>query len=107
MNETINRHIQIDDWIFEIKMVRALRVPRYGEPYSAIANVCFNGNTAYIDGILQKNQPNQPNQENLSDKDVQTLKTLCYQMDIEQLRFEPKQSSFNQQPHLAEQLNFA
>lgn len=104
MNETINRHIQIGDWIFEIKMVRALRVPRYGEPYSAIANVCFNGNTAYIDGILQKSQANQAS---LSDDDIQTLKALCDQMDIEQLQFEPKQNTLSLQPPSAQQLNFA
>jgi len=107
MNETINRHIQIGDWIFEIKMVRALRVPRYGEPYSAIANVCFNGNTAYIDGILQKSQPNQTSQASLSDDDIQTLKTLCDQMDIEQLQFEPKQNALSLQPPSAQQLSFA
>jgi hypothetical protein len=86
MSETINRHIQIDDWIFEIKMVRALRVKRYGEPYSAIANICLNGNDAYIDGVMQKNQ------QSLNIKDIQTLKEFCDKMNIENMQFEQQQS---------------
>ncbi|MFB1015853.1 MAG: hypothetical protein QMC51_09395 [Alteromonadaceae bacterium] len=57
MSETISRNIQIDNWIFEVKMVRALRVDNYGDPYTAIANISLNGNSAYIDGMMQKKPP--------------------------------------------------
>ncbi|MFD2164750.1 hypothetical protein ACFSJY_00595 [Thalassotalea euphylliae] len=55
MSDEINKHIQVGDWCFELKMVRALRVDEYGEPYSAIANCNINGDSMYIDGLLTKN----------------------------------------------------
>ena len=84
MNTQISRHVQIDNWIFEVKMVRALRVKNYGEPYSAIANISLNGNSAYIDGMMQKDQ------QQLSEADVQTFKDFCQQMAIKQLNVESK-----------------
>ena len=84
MNQTINRHIQIDNWIFEVKMVRALKVKQYGEPYCAIANISLNGSSAYIDGMMQKDQ------QDISDEDVQVFKDFCQQMAIEKLNVESK-----------------
>ena len=82
MNETINRHIQIDNWIFEVKMVRALRVKNYGEPYSAIANISLNGSSAYIDGLMQKNfKP-------ISNQDFQVFKRFCQQMSIDEVNID-------------------
>lgn len=54
MTEPVTRYIQIDDWCFELKMIRALRVNEYGEPYSAIANCNISGNSMYIDGLMTK-----------------------------------------------------
>ena len=56
MKKTTPRYVQIDDWIFELKMVRALKVDEYGEPYSAIANCNINGDNMYIDGLLAKDE---------------------------------------------------
>ena len=56
MIEENSRYIKIDDWIFEIKTVRALKVDKYGEPYSAIANCNINGDTMYVDGLLTKEE---------------------------------------------------
>lgn len=53
-SDTISRQIRIGDWCFELKMVRALRVNEYGEPYSAIANCNINGNSMYVDGLMTK-----------------------------------------------------
>jgi len=82
MSEIISRHIQIDNWIFEIKMVRALRVQNYGEPYSAIANINLNGCSAYIDGMMQKNL------QQLSNEDMQVFKKYCQQMSIEEINID-------------------
>lgn len=96
MNETINQHIQIDNWIFEVKLVRALRVQSYGEPYSAIANIKLNGNNAYIDGMMQKNL------QKFTEEDVQVIKKYCQQMSIQDIhidtnnRFLLNQSSIQQ-----------
>lgn len=48
------RRFTIDDWIFDIKQVRALRVPEYGLPYSAGALITLNGTNAYIDSLISR-----------------------------------------------------
>lgn len=92
MNKTVSRHIQIDHWIFEVKMVRALRVKNYGEPYSAIANISFNGSSAYIDGMMQKDQ------QQLSNDDLQVLKEYCQQMSVKEIKIEPQNNLSTAQP---------
>ena len=54
MSESVSRYMHIGEWCFEIKMVRALKVDEYGEPYSAIANCNINGSSMYIDGLMTK-----------------------------------------------------
>lgn len=54
MSDSHTRYVKIDDWYFELKTVRALRVDEYGEPYSAIANCNINGDKMYVDGLLTK-----------------------------------------------------
>jgi hypothetical protein len=75
------RFVQIDDWIFEIKTVRALRVDKYGKPYSAIANLTVNGDTAYVDGLLTQ-------EEAFSRKDFQTFERFCQQMQVKQMNYD-------------------
>lgn len=82
MNEMINQHIQIDNWIFEVKLVRALRVQNYGEPYSAIANIKLNGNNAYIDGMMQKDL------QQFSKEDVNVIKKYCQKMSINEIKID-------------------
>jgi len=82
MSQTISRHTQIDNWIFEVKMVRALRVDNYGEPYTAIANISLNGSSGYIDGIMQKSH------HKISEDDVRIIEKYCKSMDIDQLNVE-------------------
>ena len=53
--ETMPRYIQLDEWIFEVKNIRAIRVNQYGKPYDAIASVCINGDNANIDGLMTLN----------------------------------------------------
>ena len=52
----MSKHVKIGEWIFEVKMVRALKVDEYGKPYSAIANCNINGDAMYVDGLLTKEQ---------------------------------------------------
>lgn len=56
MKNTTPRYVKIDDWIFELKMVRALKVDEYGKPYAAIANCNINGDNMYVDGLLTKEE---------------------------------------------------
>ena len=82
ISENICRHIQIDNWIFEVKMVRALRVKNYGEPYSAIANINLYGSSACIDGILHKDQ------QQLSYADLQVLTNYCQKMAVDEVNID-------------------
>tara|TARA_B110001452_G_C15056441_1_gene368863 strand:+ start:205 stop:549 length:345 start_codon:yes stop_codon:yes gene_type:complete len=54
MSDDVKRYIQMGDWCFELKMVRALKVGEYGEPYSAIANCNISGDSMYVDGLMTK-----------------------------------------------------
>tara|TARA_R110002050_G_scaffold286584_3_gene437234 strand:+ start:1086 stop:1403 length:318 start_codon:yes stop_codon:yes gene_type:complete len=92
MNNIVNQRIQIDNWVFEVKMVRALRVQNYGEPYSAIANIKLNGNNAYIDGMMQKNL------QQFSNEDLQIIKKYCRRMSIHDIVIEPTSQDVIHQP---------
>lgn len=72
----INRKVQIGEWIFEVKMVRAIKVAKYGDPYSAIANINFYDDIANIDGVLLKEQTS------LSEHDHKTFKQFCTAMAV-------------------------
>lgn len=54
MKESSPRYIKVGDWYFEVKSVKAIRVDEYGEPYTAVANCSFNGDSMYVDGLLAK-----------------------------------------------------
>ncbi len=56
MTQTHSRYIQVGDWFFELKSIRALKVDEYGKPYTAIANCNINGDTMYVDGLLTKGE---------------------------------------------------
>ncbi|WP_448211367.1 hypothetical protein [Colwellia sp. MEBiC06753] len=56
MSEDVKRFVQIGDWCFELKLVRALKVKEYGQPYSAIANCNINGDSMYVDGLVTKSE---------------------------------------------------
>ncbi|MCI2285209.1 hypothetical protein L3081_19805 [Colwellia sp. MSW7] len=92
MHNIINQHIQIDNWIFEVKMVRALRVENYGEPYSAIANIKLNGSNAYIDGMMQKDL------KQFSNEDVQVIKKYCQRMSIHDINIDSNNRFLLNQP---------
>ncbi len=76
------KHIQIGDWIFEIKAVRALKVERYGQPYNAIANVYFNGDSAFIDGLLTKDSTS------FDRNDFNTIIDFCRDLGASQVQFD-------------------
>lgn len=82
MTDTTSRFIQLDNWIFEVKSVRAIRVNNYGKPYSAIANFTFNGNSAYIDGLMTRED------EDFTKDDYQVFNRLCQKLGIKQVQFD-------------------
>lgn len=82
MTDTTSRFIQLDNWIFEVKSIRAIKVNSYGKPYDAIANFSFNGNNAYIDGLMTRED------ENFSKEDYQVFMRLCQKFGIKQAQFD-------------------
>ncbi|OUR84670.1 hypothetical protein A9Q75_01710 [Colwellia psychrerythraea] len=81
-SETLSRCIKIDDWIFEIKTVRAIRVEEYGQPYSAIVNFNFNGDSVYVDGFMNNSDVD------LTKEDFDTLKGYVKRLGAKQIQFD-------------------
>lgn len=79
--ESMSKHVQIGDWIFEVKMVRALKVAEYGQPYSAIANCNINGDGMYIDGLLTQEG------QNFTRNDFKIFNDFCYNMGLKQCSY--------------------
>ncbi|MEW6990147.1 hypothetical protein AADZ91_05590 [Colwelliaceae bacterium 6441] len=80
--DSMPKYIHLDNWIFEVKAVRALRVNDYGEPYSAIANINFNGDMAYVDGLMTKEN------DAFSRHDFQTFKDFCRQLQVKEMHYD-------------------
>lgn len=81
MTESMQKHVKMGDWIFEVKMVRALKVDEYGKPYSAIANCNINGDSMYVDGLLTKEG------EELSKDDFKTLLQFCQKLGLNRFSY--------------------
>ena len=82
MTDNNTRYIQLGDWFFEVKSIRALRVDSYGKPYNAIANVTLNGDAAYIDGLITRED------EEISRADFQTFYSLCQKLGMKHMQFD-------------------
>ena len=80
--ETMSRCIKINDWIFEVKMVRAIRAEEYGQPYSAIANINFNGESAFVDGLMTNSEVE------FTREDFKSFKRYFQQIGVEQVQFD-------------------
>lgn len=98
MTDITSRFIHMENWIFEVKSVRAIRVDNYGEPYSAISNFTLNGDIANIDSLITKEN------EEFTRKDYQVFYRLCQHLGINEVQFSRfkndtfKKSSFNIAP---------
>ena len=82
MKPSISRFTQMDDWIFEVKMVRALRVKKYGEPYTALATLTANGESMYIDSQLTRDN------EDFSRKDFMTFVKFCEGLEMKNIIYD-------------------
>lgn len=79
---TMPKYVQLNNWIFELKAVRAIRVDNYGDPYSAITNISINGDSAYLDGLMTKQE------DAFTRHDFQTFVEFFRQIDIKQVNFD-------------------
>lgn len=82
MTSSISRFTQMDDWIFEVKMVRALRVRKYGEPYTALATLTANGESMYIDSQLTREN------DDFSRKDFLTFYKFCQALEMKNVIYD-------------------
>jgi len=83
MNSNMLRYVEVDEWIFELKSIRAIKVDSYGEPYNSIANICINGDSAYIDGLMTRDRDD----NKLNSDDYSTFMKLCQGLGISQVKF--------------------
>lgn len=82
MDKTASRYIKVGDWMFEVKMVRAIRVEEYGQPYDAVAHMTFNGDEVYVDSQLSSAD------ENLGRKDLDAFLNFAQMMDVRNFRYD-------------------
>ncbi len=82
MQKHITRTTQIDDWIFEVKMVRALKVKKHGEPYSAVAHLTANGQQMYVDSHLSTSD------EDLSKDDFKAIYKFCQSIGMQNISYD-------------------
>ena len=82
MSNNMQRYVKVNNWIFEVKMVRAIRVDDFGNPYSAIANLNINGDNLYIDGLMTNQN------QDFTREDYQTFINICQQLDIKNANFD-------------------
>lgn len=82
MKPSISRFTQMDDWIFEVKMVRAIRVKKYGDPYTAVATLTANGDQMYIDTQLTREEGD------FSRKDFMTFYRFCQSLEMKSVMYD-------------------
>jgi hypothetical protein len=82
MNSSISRFTYIDDWIFEVKMVRALRVKKYGDPYTAVATLTANGEHMYVDTQMTRDK------DDFSRKDFMTFYNFCQSLEMKSFNYD-------------------
>jgi len=80
--EALSRYVKIDKWIFEVKSVRAIRVDDFGKPYSATASLTLNGDSAYIDGLLTKDD------DDFTREDYQAFVKVTQQLSVKSFNFD-------------------
>lgn len=76
-NNDITRYTRIGEWVFEVKLVRALKVKNYGDPYSSCATMTITGNDLYIDSQMTRDGAE------FDRKDFLTFYKFCQQMEVQ------------------------
>ncbi|WP_102797545.1 hypothetical protein [Bowmanella denitrificans] len=82
MENSANRYVKVGNWIFEVKMVRAIRVEEYGKPYDAVAHMTFNGDEVYVDSQLNSSD------RSLDKSDMAALVNFAQMMEVDNFRYD-------------------
>lgn len=46
--------VQVGDWHFEVKLIRGIKTPAYGQPYSATLMITVVNGVAYIENFIAR-----------------------------------------------------
>lgn len=82
INGVTLRRFTVDDWTFDVKMVRALKVEQYGMPYLAAANITLNGIDAYVDTMVGRDITQ------IKKKDVRSIAVASHKLGAEVLEYD-------------------
>lgn len=82
MENSANRYVKVGNWIFEVKMVRAIRVEEYGKPYDAVAHMTFNGDEVYVDSQLSSSE------QTLDRTDMDAFLDFAQMMEVDNFRYD-------------------
>lgn len=82
MQNEATRITKIGDWLFEVKMVRALKTTHFGDPYDSVAMMTINGEHAYIDTQMSRQD------SDFSRQDFMTFQRFCQQMELSQVHYD-------------------
>ncbi|MBL4631433.1 MAG: hypothetical protein JKY14_09835 [Paraglaciecola sp.] len=88
MKDLITRVVKMDDWFFEVKMVRAIKSKNYGDSYSAIAQLTANGEQMHIDSHLSIKD------EELSKDDFMAIYKFCQSMGMKSISYDRIKNGF-------------
>lgn len=78
----ITRCMQLGDWIFEVKMVRALKATEYGQPYQAVSTLSIMGDSLYIDSQLARDT------QELSREDCRVFYEFARKLDMKRIQYD-------------------
>ncbi|MEW9797801.1 hypothetical protein [Alteromonas sp. CYL-A6] len=82
MQNPTSRLTKIGDWLFEVKMVRALKASHFGDPYASVAMLTVNGEHAYIDTQMSRQDAE------FNRKDFMTFYQFCQQLELKQVHYD-------------------
>ena len=77
----MQRYVEIGEWIYEIKLVKAIKVPKFGEPYTAICHFNFIDDEVTIESMLSVDPTP------LSNTDMQTHSLFLKELNVSQVHF--------------------
>ena len=95
MEKVTLRRFTIDNWTFDVKLVRALKVNVYGEPYTMAANITLNGDRAYIDTLVGRSDVP------MTRNDIRALAKASRKLDTGHLDYDRINSSGKRSEQLA------
>lgn len=73
------RYIEIGEWIYEIKLVKAIKTPMFGQPYTAICHFNFVGDEVTLESMLSKDE--------ITKVDMQTHVKFLQEMSVSAFNF--------------------